>query len=105
MLSKDILYTTTGTKPCINLDPSIAPFQVTVACTIVGVCSYKMQYSLDGMHIIDANASWFDSTEIPAATAASAVATLISPVSRIRLVIATIGTSIRFQARQSLSVN
>lgn len=86
-------YTTAITTGSINLDPYVAPFIATVACTLVaGTISYKMQYSLDPMTVSDAAALWFDSGDIPAGTAASAVSTIINPISRIRFVIASINT-------------
>lgn len=99
-------YTTTGTKTSINLDPAIAPFECTIAVTITGTVSYKLQWSLDPMDVADANAIWFDSSDIPAGTATSKTSYLTSPVSRIRLVIAT-ATSATFalQTQQGMSIN
>ncbi len=110
LLSHDVTYTTIGTKPSIDLDPSISPFGVTVAVTLVtGPASYKLQYTADDFSDplkTDASANWFDSTEIPAATAASIIAFLTKPVTRIRLVIATLTAgSLQMQTQQGLSKN
>lgn len=102
-------YTTIGTKPSWNLDASIVPFNATLACSFVtGPVSYKVQYSLDelGPTQTDADATWFDSVGIPAGTATDAVAALVSPVTMIRIVIATLTAgSITMQVRQGLSTN
>lgn len=110
LLSHDVTYTTTGTKPSVDLDPSIAPFNASIACSVVtGPASYKLQYTLDDFSSptkTDADAVWFDSVDIPAGTATSAVASLAFPVSRIRLVIATLTAgSIRLQTQQGMSTN
>lgn len=92
-LSRTVSYTTTGTKESLNMDPSQAPFNATVACTLVaGTVSYKLQYSLSSMNVADADALWFDSIDIPSGTTASAVSSLPFPVERVRLVIASIAT-------------
>lgn len=100
-------YTTTGTKEGKNLDPSIAPFGVTVAVTLVtGPASYKLQYSLSPMDVADADALWFDSINMPAGTAASAVTNFFVPVARVRLVIATLTAgSLTMQVRQGYTNN
>lgn len=110
LLSHDITYTTTGTKPSLDLDPAIAPFNATVACKVTtGPVSYKMQYTLTDFSdplMTDAAATWYDSTDIPASTAADAIAKLNSPVTRIRLVIATLTAgSIQLQTQQGMSIN
>lgn len=102
-------YTTIGTKASWNVDPSIAPFALNVACTLLtGTVSYKMQFTLDPLDsptAVDSDASWFDFPEIPAATAASAQAALSVPVARIRVIIAAIAGSLKVEAIQGLSTN
>lgn len=110
LLNHDVTYTTIGTKPSLDLDASITPFNVSVAVTLVtGPTSYKLQYTIDDFSDplkTDATASWFDSTEIPAATAASIFASLTKPVTRIRLVIATLTAgSLRLQTQQGMFTN
>lgn len=110
LLYHDVTYTTTGTKASVDLDPAIAPFNVSIAVTLTtGPASYKLQYTLDDFSDplkTDATASWFDSTDIPGGTAASAVASLPFPVSRVRLVIATLTAgSLRLQTQQGMSIN
>lgn len=110
MLTHDVIYTTIGTKPSLDLDPTIAPFNASVACTVTtGPASYKLQYTLTDFSsptMTDAAAVWFDSTDIPAGTVASAVASLPFPVSRIRMVIATLTAgSIELQTQQGMSIN
>lgn len=100
-------YIAPATTGSLNLDPAIVPFNVNVACTLVaGAVSYKMQYSLSPMTVSDANALWFDSGDIPAATTTSAVSAFNYPVSRIRFVIASLTTGpLTVQVRQGLSTN
>lgn len=99
-------YTTAATTPSINLDPSIVPFNAAVVCTITGTVSYKMQYSITPFTVADASANWVDSGDIAAGTTTSAVSGFITPVSRIRLVIATLtGGSITLEATQGFSTN
>lgn len=106
-LAHEIVYTTIGTKDSIALDPSIAPFNVNVAFALVtGPVSYKLQYSLSDSNISDANAIWFDSTDFPAATAASKVAPITAPVTRVRTVIATLTAgSLTLQILQGWTIN
>lgn len=105
------VYTAPATAPSINPDPSIVPFNLFVQC-IVGAgatASYKLQYTsdnFDGPGMTDASANWTDSTDIAAATATSKSSFIQTPVSRIRLVIATLtGGTLTLQARQGLSTN
>lgn len=110
LLYHDVTYTQVGTTQSIDLDQTIAPFTVTVAVTVnTGPASFKMQYTIDDYSDpakTDATASWFDSTEIPAATAANIIVGLTKPVSRIRFVIATLTAgSLRVQTQQGFSKN
>lgn len=99
-------YTAAGTQASLNLDPSIAPFNAQVAVTITGTVSYKLQWSLAAPNVSDANANWFDSTDIPASTATSKTSILSAPVSRIRLVIATAtGATLVLEVAQGISTN
>jgi hypothetical protein len=98
-------YTTTGTKASKNCDPSIAPFAVTVAVTIGTTGSYTVQYSLDPSTVADASSTWFDSTTLPSGTTASGVASFISPVAKVRIAIAAVDSTIKFQVSQGFTVN
>lgn len=109
-LQRTETYTTTGTKGSWNCDPSIAPFDMSVAITFVtGPVSYKLQYSydtLDGPTLTDNDATWFDSAAIPAGTAVNAEAAFTSPIARVRIVIATLTAgSIKMTMLQGLSTN
>jgi len=106
-LYQTITYTTTGTKQSLNLDPSIVPFNATVAVTLTaGTTSYKMQYSVTPFDTADASSNWFDSTDIPAATTSSAVSSLPFPVSRVRLIIAALsGGNLVLEVNQGISTN
>lgn len=105
MLYQTAAYTSTGTKGSLNLDPSIADFKATVAVNVGTTATYKMQYSLDPTSVADAAALWFDSTNIPAGTTTTKIEGLVSPVSRIRLVIAAISGTVTLQVLQGISVN
>lgn len=98
-------YTTTGTKASLNLDPSIASFHGSVGCTLSNSATYKLQYSFDPFDVADADASWFDSNGIPSGTTASAVTTFIGPVSRVRVVIASLSGTLKLQVSQGISSN
>ena len=109
-LQRTETYTTTGTKGSWNCDPSITPFNVNVAFALVtGPVSYKLQYSydtLDDPTKTDNDATWFDSTEIPAATAASAAQQFTAPIARVRAVIATLTAgSLQMTMLQGMSTN
>lgn len=102
-----ISYTNAATQASVNLDPAIVPFNASVGCTLVaGTVSYKLQFSLDPMTVTDANALWFDSGDMPAATAASASTGFVTPVSRVRVVIASLVTGpLTLQVLQGFSTN
>lgn len=104
-LYQTVAYTTTGTKASINTDPSIAPFNTTVAVTIGNAGSYTLQYSLSGPDVADADALWFNSVNMPSGTTTSAVSSFISPVSRLRLIIASVTGTITLQVSQGFSKN
>jgi hypothetical protein len=110
VLSHDVTYTTTGTKASVDFDPAIAPFNASVVCTVTtGPASYKLQYTLSDFSsptMTDAAAVWVDSVDIPAGTTASAAASLPFPITRLRMVIATLTAgSIQLQTRQGISTN
>lgn len=104
---KQIAYTTAGTKEAVFLDPNIAPFNCTVAVNISGTADCKLQYSLsDPRTVTDANAIWFDSVNIPVGTTASAVTAIVSPVSRVRVVIEEgIDGTVTLQMQQGFTIN
>lgn len=104
-LYQTITYTTTGTKQSLNVDPSIVPFNAAITVLLTGTASYKLQYSLTPFTIADASANWFDSGDIPAATITSAVTGFLTPVSRVRLVIASISGSLVMEINQGMSTN
>lgn len=99
-------YSAAATTPSINLDPSITPFNALVACTVTGTASYSLQFSITPFTIPDSAANWFTSTDIPAATSASKTSLILAPLSRIRLVIATLtGGTIVLEVSQGMSTN
>lgn len=108
-LQRTETYTTTGTKASWNCDPSVAPFNLSVALALLtGTVSYKLQYSydvLDSPTAVDSDATWYDSTEIPAATAASSAQVFTAPIARLRVVIATISGSLKMTMLQGMSIN
>lgn len=104
-LSHYVTYSDTGTKASVNLDPSIAPFNASVVCSLSSTGSYKLQYSLSDSNVADADAIWVDSANIPAGTTATAVTNFMFPVSRARLIIASNGGTISLQALQGYTNN
>jgi hypothetical protein len=110
-LYKTEAYITTGTMPSLNTDAMIVPFNATVAVDVGGGGTYGLQYSLspvanaDGSPILDSDAIWFDSTNMPTGTAASMTTAIIAPVARIRLVVAAVTDTITLQMQQGMSTN
>lgn len=108
LLYKTVAYTTTGTKASLQLDPSIAPFNATVAVNIGGGATYKVQYTLDpleGPTATDSGAFWYDSTNMPSGSTSSIVSSFVSPVARIRIVITAVTDTITLQVQQGMSIN
>lgn len=104
--STKIAYTDTGTKASINMDPSIAPFNASLAVTLSSTGTYSIQYSLDDYATVtDANALWFTDANLGSGTAASGVTNYMFPVSRIRIVIAANGGTITLQTLQGFTQN
>ena len=108
-LQRTETYTTTGTKPSWNCDPSITPFSLSVMCALLaGTVSYKLQYSydtLDSPTAADSDAVWLDSDGIPSGTTGSAEESLTAPIARVRLVIAAISGSLKMTMLQGFSNN
>lgn len=103
---QQVSYTTTGTKASLNLDPSIVPFNAFIAATVTGTATYGLQYSLSPFGSVqDADAIWFDVTDIPAGTATSATSVFTAPIARVRAVIAAVSGTVTLQIRQGLSTN
>ena len=103
-------YTTAGTKASVGLDPSIAPFDVGISCELSGGGSvdYKLQYTYNTLGNpldVDSDATWFDSTDIPAGTTASDSSNITTPIARVRLVIASLTGSLTLRILQGLSTN
>lgn len=104
-LYQTVSYSDTGTKASLNMDPSIAPFNASVAVTLATTGTYKIQFSLDPMTIADAAALWFDSANFPASSATSILSNINFPVSRLRIVIAANGSGIVLQVSQGFTDN
>lgn len=96
-----VAYTTVGTKSSLELDASVVPFSVSIACTLIsGSVDYKLQYSLDPSSVEDDDALWFDSGDISAGTTTSAISSFAFPASRVRLIIGSISGSLTLQVLQ-----
>lgn len=104
-LYRTVTYTDTGTKASLNMDPSIVPFNASIAVTLASTGTYKIQFSLDPETVTDANALWFDSANFPASSATNILSNVNFPASRFRIVIAANGTGITVQSRQGISTN
>ena len=108
MYKRNQIFSSSGTTVSWNLDNSINPCNATVVCTLTGTGSYKLQWSLnalDGPTDTDASAVWIDSVDIPAGTTTSAYTSFITPVSRIRLVIASLTGTLEMFLRQPFTIN
>ena len=107
-LQRTETFTGTGNTPSWNCDPSVTPFNLNVACAVLGTATYKLQYTYDDFTsaaATDAGATWYDSVEIPAGTAVSAAQQFTAPITRIRLAIAANSGGIRMTMLQGMSVN
>jgi hypothetical protein len=105
-----VTYSSSGTQPSVDFDPSIAPFNASITCTLLGgaTASYKLQYTTHSYGVLDtdSNANWFDSPDIPAGTTSSTFASFITPVTRVRLIIASLsGGTLQMETIQGLSTN
>jgi len=105
-----VTYSAPATTPSIDFDPSIAPFNASITCTLLSgaTASYKLQYTTHNYGVLDtdSNANWFDSPDIPSGTTASTFASFITPVTRVRLVIASLsGGTLQMETLQGLSTN
>jgi hypothetical protein len=104
-LSHYVSYTTTGTKPSLNMDPSIAPFSGVVGVGIGGGATYGVQYSLDPVETADANSVWYDDANMPAGTTTSKTTPYASPVAKVRIVIVAVTDTIQFKTLQGFTTN
>ena len=109
-LQRSETYTTTGTKQSWNCDPSIAPFNLSIAFDILaaGTATYSLQYSydtLDSPTATDSDASWYDSVEIPVGTAVDAAQQFNAPIARVRVVIAALSGSLKMTMLQGIGPN
>lgn len=104
-LSHYVSYTTTGTKPSVNMDPSIAPFSAVVGVGVGGGATYGVQYSLDPVETADASSVWYDDAGMPAGTTTSKTTPYAFPVTKVRIVIAAVTDTIQFKALQGYTSN
>jgi hypothetical protein len=107
-LQRTETFAGTGNTVSWNCDPSIVPFNLNVACAVLGTATYKLQYSYDSLDAptaTDASATWYDSVEIPAGTIVSAAQQFTAPIYRIRLVIAANAGGIKMTMLQGMSTN
>lgn len=94
-------YITSGTKGSWNLELTNA--QIAAFVTLTGTANYKLQYSLDPLNsptALDSDATWIDSNDIPAGTTTSATVAFNTPAARVRLVIASLAGSLKFEVLQ-----
>jgi hypothetical protein len=82
-LQRTETFTGTGNTASWNCDPSITPFNLNVACAVLGTATYKLQYSYDSL----------------------AAQQFTAPVYRIRLVIAANSGGIKMTMLQGMSIN
>lgn len=73
--------------PVCPLDWRITPFQITLQANVTGVATFTVEYTSDDVYAVGYNPAtglWFPVTDMSAASA-DASATLISPVTAIRM--------------------
>jgi hypothetical protein len=87
------------------MDPSISPFNASVAVYLASTGDYSVQYTLDPMTMPDADCRWFDDANLGAGTVASGVTNYMFPVTKIRIVIVANGSSIELKALQGFTTN
>lgn len=109
-LQRTVTFDTTGTKESWNCDPSITPFALTVAFALsdAGTVNYKLQVSYDTLDdplLTDNDATWFDSTNIPAGTTGSKAEAFVAPIARVRVVIAALSGTLKMTMLQGMSTN
>lgn len=104
-LSHYATYTTTGTKPSLNMDASIAPFSATVGVGVGGGATYGVQFSLDAVETADASSTWYDDANMPASTATSKTTAYTFPVTKVRIVIAAVTDTVKFTTLQGFTNN
>ena len=100
-----------GAMPSVDLDPSIAPSNAVASVVLNGAAtgSFSLQYTLDDFsspYMTDAQATWFTSPDIPLGSAANVNAAFVLPVTRIRVVFASLaGGSCTLRVLQGMSIN
>ena len=107
-LQRTETFTGTGNTVSWNCDPSITPFNMNIACAVLGTASYKLQYTYDNFDSAtanDASAIWYDSLDIPAGTTVNAAQQFTAPITQVRLVIAANSGGIKMTMLQSMSTN
>lgn len=89
--------------PVCPLDWRITPFQITLAADVTGTATFTVEYTSDDVFSATFNAAtalWFPVTGMSAATA-DASATLISPVTAIRMRQTAGNGSVRLRVQQA----
>ena len=98
------IYTTTGVKTSVMLDPSIAPFNCNVAVTLSATAIFSLEVSLSDVNVPDSAALWFTPTAFASASLA-VMAPVNAPVSRIRANITALTGSLTLQTAQGFTIN
>lgn len=92
-----------GTHPSINIDPGRSAFQTSVVCTPSSNANYGLQYSLDPASVADADSTWAPSVGIASSTTGQAATTFVGPVAKVRLIVSSVGDTIKIQVRQGVT--
>jgi hypothetical protein len=110
--SKTITYLAgaSGAQASFDFDPSIAPFNAAITCTLLSgaTANYKLQYTTTtyGVTTTDSQANWFDSPDIPAGTTASTYAAFLTPITRARINLSSLsGGNMQVDVIQGMSTN
>ena len=99
-----VSYTTTGVKSSLNMDPSICPFNASLAVFVGTTATYKIQYSLDPIETADASSRWFDDANLPASTTVSGVTNYMFPVTKVRIDISAVTGTLELKTLQGFMI-
>ena len=100
-----VSYTDTGTKASLALDPSIASFNATVGVFLSSTGTYGLQFSLDPLDTSDAASDWLSDLILPTGTTVSGFQAYNMPITKVRIVIAANGGTIKLKVLQGFTGN
>lgn len=98
-----ISKTGAGASSPVPLDGYISPFNVTLRALVTGTVDYTIQYTSDDVYAVGYNPAVGDWTAITGMTvvAVDSEATLISPISAVRILVNSGAGSVALTVRQA----